>query len=339
MRKAGLELRVGALIVVSLAMLISFIVVLGSFSLRSGYSFQVDFAFSGSIKPGAPVKVSGIQMGRIEDVEFMGGKIDPTTGRRVQVRLEVWVEDRVRDTIRQDAEFFINTAGVLGEQYLEIVPGDNHDEPPLQPGAVVLGHSPPRTDLLLARLYEVLESVSRVLTDDGELIRTLLQDSAGTVKQVNTLLTDNRESIGELITSTNQLARQAGDTLEKLSTGLGDPAVIGKTVRDADRLLVTANDSLTTLTPSINTLVTDATRATAIVTEERVDRAIAAADRAATAATKAGGLIDNVDAVVTDIRKGKGTIGALVVREEIYMDLRELIRDLGRNPWKLFWKE
>ena len=40
-----------------------------------------------------------------------------------------------------------------------------------------------------------------------------------------------------------------------------------------------------------------------------------------------------------DMRAGKGTAGALISRDEIYADLRELIRDLKRNPWKFFWKE
>ena len=30
---------------------------------------------------------------------------------------------------------------------------------------------------------------------------------------------------------------------------------------------------------------------------------------------------------------------ALVSRDDVYTDLRELIRDLKRNQWKLFWKE
>ena len=54
---------------------------------------------------------------------------------------------------------------------------------------------------------------------------------------------------------------------------------------------------------------------------------------------KAGHLVDNVDGMVTDLRAGKGTAGALLVKEDIYADLRELIRDLKRNPWKFFWKE
>ena len=33
------------------------------------------------------------------------------------------------------------------------------------------------------------------------------------------------------------------------------------------------------------------------------------------------------------------TSGPLLSRDELYSDLRELIRDLKRNPWKFFWKE
>ena len=42
--------------------------------------------------------------------------IDKATGRRVQVRVELWIENRAKNSVRQDAEFFINTAGVLGER-------------------------------------------------------------------------------------------------------------------------------------------------------------------------------------------------------------------------------
>ena len=31
--------------------------------------------------------------------------------------------------------------------------------------------------------------------------------------------------------------------------------------------------------------------------------------------------------------------GALLVEQQIYDDLKELVRDLKRNPWKFFWKE
>jgi phospholipid/cholesterol/gamma-HCH transport system substrate-binding protein len=343
MRERGLEFKVGLLLLISTAILLGFIFILGNFSLHSGFKMYVDFDYVGSLQPGAPVKVSGIKVGKVENVELWGGKEDAQLKQRVQVRVEVWVEDRVRDGIRSDAEFFINTAGVLGEQYLEIVPGHDWEHPAVAQGAVFHGrpwvHDPPRTDLVVAKLYEVLDGVGSVLHDDRDAIKNLLANSASAVAELNKLLVDNRAHIGDLIGNGAELAKEAKTTLSKVNAGLGDGRPVASLVADADATLKTAQTTMTTLTPSAQALMTDATRVTGLVTEQRLDRALEAADKAATAASKAGGLVDNVNGMVTDLRAGKGTAGALLSRDELYSDLRELIRDLKRNPWKFFWKE
>ena len=343
MRERGLEFKVGLLLLISSAILIAFIFVLGNFSLRSGFKIYVDYDYIGSLQQGAPVKVSGIKVGKVSAVEFLGGKVDPKLGKRVQVRLTVWIEDRVRDSIRSDAEFFINTAGVLGEQYLEIVPGRDWENPPIAENTIVHGpprvHDPPRTDLVVARLYEVLDGVAAVLRDDRDAIKNLLANSANAVKEANDLLHTNRERIAELIGNGADLAKEAKVTLSKVNAGLGDGRPLATLVASADSTLKAAQSTMNTLTPSAQTLMKDATRVTNIITEARVDKAIDAADKAASAAGKAGGLIDNANGLVTDLRAGKGTAGALLARDDVYSDLRELIRDLKRNPWKFFWKE
>jgi phospholipid/cholesterol/gamma-HCH transport system substrate-binding protein len=339
MRDRGTEFKVGLLILFGLAVFAAFIFLLGNFSFRSGYTLYVDYDFSGNIQAGAPVKVSGIKVGKVKEVEFRGGQVDPATGRRVQVRVEVWVEDRIRDAVRQDAEFFVNTSGVLGEQYLEIVPGDDYQRPALAEGAVVRGVDPPRTDLIIARLYVVLDSLSRVLTEDRDFISNLLKDGAGAVREVNQLLAENRAELGQLIASSGELAGQGAVTLGKVNEGLGDPQIIGRTVRHADALLVTANGTLADLGPTARALLGEALRVARNLTEDRIERTIRVADGAVSATGKAGHLMDNVDGLVSDLRRGKGTAGALLVREELYADLREMIRDLKRNPWKFFWKE
>jgi phospholipid/cholesterol/gamma-HCH transport system substrate-binding protein len=310
MRERGLEFKVGLLILVSSAILVAFIFVLGNFSLRSGFTLALDYDYIGSLQKGAPVKVSGIKVGKVEDVEFFGGKIDPTLNQRVQVRVTVWVENRVKDAIRSDAEFFINTAGVLGEQYLEIVPGKDWDKPGIAPGTVVHDarvKNPPRTDLVVARLYEVLDGVSSVLRDDRDAIKHLLSNGANAVAEVN--------------------------------TGLGDGRPLASVIANADRTLVQARSSLATLTPGAAALMSDATRVTGLLTEQRLAGIDKAVDNAGAAAGRAGALLDNANGMVTDLRAGKGSVGSLLSRDELYSDLRELIRDLKRNPWKLFWKE
>lgn len=343
MRERGLEFKVGLLILVSTTILVGFIFVLGNFSLRSGFTIKVDFDYVGALQAGAPVKVSGIKVGKVKDVEFVGGKLDPTINKRVQVRITAWIEERVRDSIRGDAEFFINTAGILGEQYLEIVPGKDWTGPAIAHDAIIhddhFVHDPPRTDLVVARLYEVLEGVSNVLRDDRDAIKHLLSNGANAVAEVNKLLVENRTQLASLINNGAELAREAKTTLTKVNTGLGDGKPLASLVANADRTLVEAQSTMKQLTPTASNLMTDATRVTGLITEQRLDRALVAADKAASAAGQAGGLIDNVNGLVTDLRAGKGTAGALLAREELYSDIRELIRDLKRNPWKFFWKE
>ena len=342
-QERGLEFKVGLLIVISTIILLGFVFILGNYSLRSGFHLYVDYDYVGALQAGAPIKVSGIKVGKVSDIEFVGGKLDPKLNKRVQVRVTAWIEDRAHDSIRSDAEFFINTAGVLGEQYLEIVPGHDWDKPPMAADQVVHGlpwvHDPPRTDLVVARLYEVLDGVSSVLHDDRDAIKHLLTNSANAVAEINKILVDRREQIGELIGGAADLAKEAKTTLTKVNAGLGDGRPVASLVADADATLRTANSSLQTLTPPAQALMTDATRVTGLITEQRIDKAIDVADKAATAAGKAGGLIDNVNGMVTDLRAGKGTAGALLVKDDLYSDIRELIRDLKRNPWKFFWKE
>ena len=338
MSNRGVEFKVGLLVLSALGVAATLIVALGGFSFESGYTLSVDYNFSGNIKPGAPVKLAGIKVGKVKEVKLMGGEVDDTTGDRVLVRLSVWVEDRVVDSIRKDAEFFINTSGVLGEQYLEIVPGSDYQSPALGSGVVVRGIDPPRTDLIVSRLYLVLDSLSKVLTEDRDYIRKLLHDGAGAMHEINGLLSDNRQEIGQLLQSTNALAGEATLSLAKVNQGL-EPATIRKTMRGAETFLSAAESGIRGATPKLNTLLGDATRVTGMLTEERLDKAMAVADEAVSLGGKTGKLVDNVDGVVTDLRAGKGTAGALLVREEIYADLREMLRDLKKNPWKFFWKE
>jgi phospholipid/cholesterol/gamma-HCH transport system substrate-binding protein len=334
----GLEFKVGMLVLTAIGIAATLIFVLGTFSFESGYTLQVDYNFSGNIKAGAPVKLAGIRVGKVEEVKLMDGKVDEATGRRVLVRLTVWIEDRVQDTIRKDAEFFVNTSGVLGEQYLEIVPGSDYESGPLGAGVVVRGIDPPRTDLIVSRLFMVLDSLSKVLTEDRDYIRQLLRDGAGALHELNGLLSENREEIGKLIGSTNALAGEAAVTLDTINQGL-DPNVIRRTLKGAETLLATADSSIKTVTPKAKILLGDATRVTGMLTEQRLDKALNVADEAVALGGKAGKLVTNVDGMVTDLRAGKGSVGALLVREELYADLREMLRDLKKNPWKFFWKE
>jgi len=46
----------------------------------------------------------------------------------------------------------------------------------------------------------------------------------------------------------------------------------------------------------------------------------------------------NLNFIFERINRGEGTIGKLLSDEELYNEIRDLVQDIKRHPWKLFWK-
>jgi phospholipid/cholesterol/gamma-HCH transport system substrate-binding protein len=337
-RERGIEVKVGIMVVAALALLAGFVVVLGNVSFAKGYRFFVDFNFSGNIQNGAPVKISGIKVGKVEEVMFLGGRIDPQTKRRVQVRLKVWVESRVREAIRQDADFFVNTQGVLGEQYLEIVPG-SYDKPPLAENAIVKGTDPPRTDLIVARLYDFLDQITRLLHDDKDLIIDFLKGGTSVVRTVDKLLQDNRTQIANLLADLDKFTVETTALIKNVRQGLGRPEEVQKFVANLRQISTVVSRDVEELVVRAKKALDGVNSAASLVQGEDKKKIIRAIDELTTLSVKAGRIATDAQAMVADIRAGKGSAGAFLKDEQLYEDIKEMVRDLKRNPWKFFWKE
>ena len=334
----GTGIKVVGLILVSATLLLGFIVALGNFSLRGGQRFFVDFDYSGGLQAGAPVKISGIKVGKVEEVEFWGGRLDAKTNRRVQVRARVWVEDQAKEAIREDAEFFINTAGVLGEQYLEVASG-HFEKPALGAEAIVRGVDPPRTDLIVARLYEFLDSVTSILHDDKDAIRDVLKNGSSMIRTVDAILKENQPEIARLLKDVDRFTVEASGLAAGVRKGVGDGAQLQRTLANVESLSRSVRDEVGPIVAKAKKALDGVTSATSVVGPEDRKKVQAALDDLVRIGDKVDHLTGELGTLVADVRKGKGTAGALLVDPQIYDDLRELTRDLKRNPWKFFWKE
>ncbi len=334
----SLEAKVGALLVVSLVLLGGFLALLGNFSWRGGTRIRINYDFSGNLQSGAAVKISGIKVGKVEEVRYLGGEVDPDSGKRVQVRVVAFVEDRVKESIRKNAEFFINTQGVLGEQYLEIQPG-SWDQPPLDPARSVEGVNPPRTDLIVARLYEFLDSITGLLRDDKDVIKDFLQSGASVVRTLDDILKTNKAQIGRLLGNVDALSKQAADLLGSIRSGVGDASQLRATLGNIESISASIKRDIDPLIAKAKKALDGVDRVTSVVGPGERDKLQKALDELVVVGDKAEKLTTDAQSLVADVRKGKGTAGALLVDPQIYDDLKELVRDLKRNPWKFFWKE
>ena len=336
--KLSLEARVGLLVIVSALLLGSFLFVLGGFSVGDTYTLYADFDNPGSVQAGAPVRIGGVRVGRVEEVRFMGGRLDTATGHRPLVRLRLSLDTTVRDTIHTDSIFYVTSQGVLGEQFVAIDPG-TAEAPVLEPDSVVDGVDPPRLDLALALGYELLETLVDGIRVNREDLGLLLEDVVGLVHALRELLDANRDRLAHIVENVDTATEEGVALLRSARAQYVDGAAPRRILSRLDHLVGTLDREAEPLIADARSVATSARETLdTIGPEERreIQETIHAASRIAGTAETA---TREAEEIVQHVREGQGTIGALLMDEEIYDDLQELIRDLKHNPWKFFWRE
>ena len=79
MSQRSIEVKVGFLILVALGLLAGFVVVMGGLSLQPTFTVYVSFQNPGGLQSGAPIRIAGVKVGRVSELEFRGGMVDPVT--------------------------------------------------------------------------------------------------------------------------------------------------------------------------------------------------------------------------------------------------------------------
>lgn len=338
-QEKSIEVKVGVLILVSLGILAAFVLIMGGLSFEKTYTLYVDFDNPGGLQTGAPVRVAGVKVGKVSELAFMGGKIDPKTNRRTLVRAKINVEARVKDSIHDDADFYVTTQGVLGEQYLAIDPG-SPQKGVLAENSIVKGIDPPRLDLFLAKAYELLDTTMNGIRNNRELISDIATNTAGLLKGLNTTLTDNRERINRTMANLESLTAEANTLTVHARTQYVDNPKITRTIDNIDRLSADIQKDSGPMLKDARESLANLNRASkAVGGEEEQVKLKKTIEDVAQLAARANATAADAQAIVQHIKKGNGTVGALVMDEAIYDDVQEMVRDLKHNPWKFLWRE
>lgn len=338
-QEKSIEVKVGVLILVSLGILAAFVLIMGGLSFEKTYTVYVDFDNPGGLQSGAPVRVAGVKCGKVSELSFMGGKIDPKTNRRTLVRAKVQIEQRVKDSIHEDADFYVTTQGVLGEQFLAIDPG-SPQKPVLAENTIVKGIDPPRLDLFLAKAYELLDTTINGIRNNRELISDIATNTAGLLKGLNTVLTDNRERINRIVQNLEALSVEANTLTSHARANYVDNPKIARTIDNIDKLTTELQRDSGPMIKDAREAVANLNRASKVIGgEEEQAKLKKTIDDVAQLAARANATAADAQSIVSHIKKGNGTVGALVMDEAIYDDVQEMVRDLKHNPWKFLWRE
>jgi phospholipid/cholesterol/gamma-HCH transport system substrate-binding protein len=113
MRRSTLDLAVGVFVLIGLIALGWLSIRLGRVELLGtrGYAVVADFPSVGGLKPGSPVEIAGVEVGRVDGISLAD----------YQARVRMTIKDGVR--IQQDSIASIKTRGLIGEKFIRINPG------------------------------------------------------------------------------------------------------------------------------------------------------------------------------------------------------------------------
>lgn len=163
-RETGLEFKVGAFVLTGVVLLLAFVFAVSDFSVFSdGKVYRVVFSYANGLRRNAPVRLAGVDAGHVRDIRAY---FDSNEGR-VLVEVEAWLPADV--PLPGDSRFMVNQLGLMGEKYLEILPGLSTD--PVPDGAVFTGDDPVPMESVMRQLSSVGRKAEEVLAsvNDGFL--------------------------------------------------------------------------------------------------------------------------------------------------------------------------
>ncbi|HOU36320.1 MAG TPA: MlaD family protein [Candidatus Omnitrophota bacterium] len=134
--KSKLEMRVGMFVFAGMVVLMIFVLYIGDFkNTLSTYRVNFTFNFINGVKVGSPVRFAGVDVGEIKAIEFFF----PVKGERPKVRMVSIITKSIK--IPRDSTVWVNTLGILGEKYIEIMPGRDYSDV-LKNGDTMVGNDP-----------------------------------------------------------------------------------------------------------------------------------------------------------------------------------------------------
>jgi phospholipid/cholesterol/gamma-HCH transport system substrate-binding protein len=351
MAQTGIEARVGIFVIAAVLVLVGFVLMLGDFSLQPGYQVFADYAYAGGLQAGAPVKLSGVRVGRVAEIELLTRQVTPGPAAGVpelgreeapRVRARLILDNEAKPLVTPDVRFYIGMQGLIGEAYVELDPGrDNLQEVPLGEGASVRGVDAPRLHVVALQVSAIVNTLGAIAGIEHEVgLKKLSESLTAFMDTVGGIAKERRGELSQAVADSAGVAADLKVVSAKLRAALEDGDSLRNLLRDGS-----ATAGL--LRRDLPVLMERASSSLAAI--DKLSAKVAAAAGEADVAELVKELkttLDNLNQVTLDarkvmdtIRRGQGSIGGMVTDPQVYDDLKDFLRDLKKNPWKLLWRE
>jgi phospholipid/cholesterol/gamma-HCH transport system substrate-binding protein len=181
------EVRLGLFIVVTLAILVTGVFLIGDTEtlFKSTYRVKAEFQNVSGLSNGADVRVGGIHQGTVRSIRLPkhpDGKVIVTMN----------LERATREIVKTDSLAAIKSEGLLGDKYIEVSFGSNEAER-LKDGETIGSEPPLDISDLLSKTNQILDTS-----------KTVMEGALGTVSNLESITTKidhGQGSVGALINS------------------------------------------------------------------------------------------------------------------------------------------
>lgn len=327
------QLKIGALGIAAMllaALLIFAVGGQGGFSWQR-YTLKTKFADVKGLKTGAVVRVAGIDVGKVTDLQFAGSEVEVT----------IEVNNAMQERITERSRAMIGSLSLLGEPLIDVTPSSEGRR--LEDGDFI------QSTRTTGQIADVAEGATQSL----EQARLLLEDLRAGRGTVGRLFTDDA-----LYRDIQGFVAAAEAVAATISRGEG---TLGRLAKDpaAYRQLEAALTNLQEMTRRINAgegslgrLMNDDAFARSLTAASgsferisgRLEKGEGTAGRLLTDEQlyeRINALTGRLDAVVASLEKGEGTAGRLLQDAQLYENMnttlneaRSLLADIRKDPRK-----
>ena len=320
--KLSSEAKVGLFVLLGIALLVYMSLRLGGIKLggEKGYAVFVEFDSAAGLDPNASVRVAGVEVGRVKSIALKDSK----------AHLELLINPDIK--IGKDFTAVLTTKGLLGEKYLELVPGQP-GAPPLKEGDYITRtRSYADIDRLIRTMTEVsddvkkiTESLSNVLGgDEGEqTVSNIVRNIEDLTFRLNRIVAKNDEQFENVMRNLSSFTALLNEEGPAITSGL----------RVAIKNL---NDSLVRTTDNLNGMIDenrgnlkegiDNLRTASLSLQQAMDTVNKVAQEAGPGVTNT---MNSVSSIAKKIDEGEGTIGRLVNDKSLHENINKTVAGIN----------
>jgi phospholipid/cholesterol/gamma-HCH transport system substrate-binding protein len=312
-----LEVKVGGFVLGLIALGVVAVLLLGKSKhvFESRVKLHATFADVAGLVQGAPVRVSGVNVGTVAQIMFV--RADP----RPEIRVDLQISHSALGLIREDSVATISAQGLLGDKIIEIQAGTNAS-PQVADGGEVKTGSAPDFDKMMKQAAATLDDVKHVADRAAQTVDTVLDPKTvglirESVEHIHGLLhqTDKGDGLAHALF----YDRKTADDMQRIEANLTQLS------QHVDEGVQHINTVLGSIDGDGRNVLNNVSRAAKSIgdTADSVQKSKIVANL-----DHASGDLAQMTAYV---KSGRGTMGSLIMDPTVYEQLVQVLGGVGRS--------